>query len=205
MNNKVRVVQLGCKPESNSSFLRLPEVAVEHIFEFLRGEKKKVEGDEDETTSPMASVAAPPAAEVLRVPDRASLPTGHPLGDVATKSDTKKVPLDLKSLYIPGNKIVIPLTKPNCHLTAPCWRDFGRAVRQHEGWNVKRVAATPEQKREYRETRNGKVYFINAVYTVPGSAKKKSSVASKKKTKTTVDDTDSKMPATKKAKRTDEE
>ena len=220
VNNKVRVVQLGCKPGSNSPFLRLPEVAVEHIFEFLRGEKK-VEADGNETTSSMAAVGTTgaTATEAFHVPDRASLPsatankafrdpkraslpTVRPVGDGATESDTKKAPLDLKSLYIPGNKIVIPLTKPNCHLTAPCWRDFGRAVRQHEGWNVKRIAATPEQKREYRETRNGKVYFINAVYTVPGDTKKSSAAKKKKKT---VEETDSKMPATKKAKRTDEE
>lgn len=72
------------------------------------------------------------------------------------------------SLYKPGNKIVVPLTKPNLHLTAPCWRDFSRAVRQNEGWDVKRIAATVQQKEEYKETRKGTVYFINAIFTVPG-------------------------------------
>ena len=100
------------------------------------------------------------------------------------------------SLYKPGNKIgPIPLTKPNCHLTGPCWRDFSRQVRQYEGWDVKRVAATPEQKKGYRETRRGKVYFINAYYTVPGSKKRAPKIVNG----------DAKKPAKKKTKVSAEE
>ena len=114
----------------------------------------------------------------------------------------KAIGIDLKdfSIYHPGEKIVIPLTTPNEHLTGPCWRgtdvhvyfdnyevpyhllyqtsltlsqtfilaDFGRAVRRNARWEAKRVAATPSEKAQYKETRKGKVYFINVIYTVPG-------------------------------------
>ena len=33
---------------------------------------------------------------------------------------------------------------------------------------MKRVAATPAEKAKYKETRKGKVYFINVIFTVPG-------------------------------------
>jgi hypothetical protein len=48
--------------------------------------------------------------------------------------------------------------------------DFSRAVRKNHGWDVKRIAATPEEKKKFRENRKGKVYFINVHYTVPGAA-----------------------------------
>lgn len=40
-------------------------------------------------------------------------------------------------------------------------------------WELKRTAATPAQKELYKETRRGKVYFINAVYTHPGKPGRK--------------------------------
>jgi hypothetical protein len=73
------------------------------------------------------------------------------------------------SLYTtPGMKIIIPLTVPNEHLTAPRYRDLRKHVKDHPNWDVKRVVATPAQKQEYRVTRKGSVYFISVVYTVPG-------------------------------------
>lgn len=41
-----------------------------------------------------------------------------------------------------------------------------------QNWDVKRTKATPEEK-EAGETRNGNVYFISAIYTVPGVDPKK--------------------------------
>jgi hypothetical protein len=68
-------------------------------------------------------------------------------------------------LYRPGSKIVIPLFKPNTHLTSACWRDFSKAVRENDGWDVKRIAVS--EKKEYKQqSRNGAVYFVNAKYTV---------------------------------------
>lgn len=62
-------------------------------------------------------------------------------------------------------------------------------MRQNDGWDVKRVAATDAQKRAYRETRKGKVYFVDLYYTVPGKATKKrakapSATAANKRAKT---------------------
>jgi hypothetical protein len=104
--------------------------------------------------------------------------------------------LDLEALYTPGRKHVIPLANPDVHLTGPCWRDFSRHVRSFDHWDVKRVAATEEQRAEYREQhRKGAVYFIHALYTVPGLAKKKRA----KKRKTLDCAGDAKPPAKKQA------
>jgi hypothetical protein len=92
-------------------------------------------------------------------------------GRDANHEEYEKHHLDLAdmSLYnTPGKKIIIPLTVPNEHLTAPCYRDLRKHVKEHTNWDVKRVVATPAQKQEYRETRKGSVYFISVVYTVPG-------------------------------------
>ena len=92
-------------------------------------------------------------------------------GRDANHEEYEKHHLDLAdmSLYTtPGKKIIIPLTVPNEHLTAPCYRDLRKHVKDHPHWDVKRVVATPAQKQEYRETRKGSVYFISVVYTVPG-------------------------------------
>ena len=109
------------------------------------------------------------------------------------------------SIYTPGRKIVIPLSLPNLHLTAPCYRgeflycytilallfssllnqieishryyphittpkDLRKHVKKHANWDLKRIAATPVEKKQYRQTRKGTVYFINAVYSVPKSS-----------------------------------
>lgn len=59
--------------------------------------------------------------------------------------------------------------------------DLKKHVKTHDNWDLKRTAATAEQKREYRESRKGTVYFVNAVFSVPGrksSAKRKSASVS---------------------------
>jgi hypothetical protein len=123
-------------------------------------------------------------------------------------------------IYRPGEKITIPLTSPAEHLTGPCWRgtyvmmfhvttyrgtftfshpiypcivpDFSKAVRRNDGWDVKRVAATDQQKKAFREARKGKVYFVDVIYTVPGGK------VSKRRVKKT--STSAAAPAAKKAK-----
>ena len=50
------------------------------------------------------------------------------------------------ALYTPGKKISIPLTLPNHHMTGPCYRDLRKHIISKDGWDVKRVAATPEQR-----------------------------------------------------------
>eukprot|EP01082_Thalassiosira_pseudonana_P014296 g13025.t1 g13025 contig7:705047-706126(-) len=83
--------------------------------------------------------------------------------------ETDVVDLADITLYQPGAKIAIPITNPMMHLTGPCWRDFKKAVRKNKGWDVKRFAATEEEKKEHKVQRKGNVYFIDAIYTVPGS------------------------------------
>jgi len=71
----------------------------------------------------------------------------------------------------PGTKVAIGLLKPSCHLTGPCWTSFLRHVRSHEGWVAKRREATAEEKQQHKETRKGKVYFIDLVFNVPKAKK----------------------------------
>merc|ERR1719186_1874950 len=66
-----------------------------------------------------------------------------------------------------GTKHTVELLKPPCHLTAACWSTFLRHVRSHEGWVAKRREATADQKKQYKETRKGKVYFVDVIFSVP--------------------------------------
>jgi hypothetical protein len=169
MGNKVRLIELGCKPESPSVFGMLPAVSVEQILDFLQDKPKEEAKDQ-----PPLVVAKRAKAAKAKAPPPTS-PTGN---DDAMENDTTLMDM-MNALYVPGKTFVVPLLEPNCHLTGPCWRDFSRAVRQHDGWDVKRVEATPEEKKKFRETRRGKVYFIRAIYTVPGGPAKKKKRARK--------------------------
>ena len=70
------------------------------------------------------------------------------------------------SLYNPGEKISIPFSKPDFHLTGPCYRDFRRHIKQFPSWGVQRIAATTKERRKVY--RKGTVYFVNIIYNVPG-------------------------------------
>jgi hypothetical protein len=77
--------------------------------------------------------------------------------------------------------------------------DFSRLVKGNVGWDVKRTAATDVQKKAYKETRKGKVYFVSVIFTVPGGnqvAKKAKKAASTNKRGADGDQ----KPAAKKAK-----
>jgi hypothetical protein len=67
----------------------------------------------------------------------------------------------------PTGKTTIPLLQPHCHLTTYTWGKFRKVVLEHAGWNVKRRAATPEEKKVSGEKRRGKVYFVYLIYTAP--------------------------------------
>jgi hypothetical protein len=67
----------------------------------------------------------------------------------------------------PTEKTTIPLLQPHCHLTTYTWGKFRKFVLEHSGWNVKRRAATPEEKTASGEKRRGKVYFVYLIYTAP--------------------------------------
>ena len=89
------------------------------------------------------------------------------------------------TLYEPGNKITIPLTMPHFHLTQPCFRDLKKHVVKSTGWDLKRVACTDAEKKKHKVTRKSKAYFVNAIYKVPGTPKKKSKKKKNKKTAST--------------------
>jgi hypothetical protein len=67
----------------------------------------------------------------------------------------------------PTGKTIIPLLQPHCHLTGHTWGTFRKFVVAHAGWNAKRRAATPEEKKKSGEKRKGKVYFVDVIYTAP--------------------------------------
>lgn len=160
VNYKVRVVELGCKQESNSMLRQLPSDTVDLILDYVR--KNKGQTPSEQHSSMMANA-------------RAGQFTNHAPRIVqsaqAMQGNKAKEGLDIKALFVPGKKHNFLLSTPDLHLTGPCWRDFSRYVRTHEGWNVKRKAATSEEKKQFRQTRNGAVYFINAVYSIPRTSK----------------------------------
>ena len=97
------------------------------------------------------------------------------------------------SLFRTGAKIVIPLLTPEHHLTQPCWRgkflmlasiviafaiaktqnhfmplDLRKYIKGHANWDAKRIEATFLQKIRYAGAiQSSKMYFINAVYSIP--------------------------------------
>eukprot|EP01083_Nonionella_stella_P160624 525279_1 len=43
------------------------------------------------------------------------------------------------NLLLPGSKICFPLSKPNLHLTGPCYRDLRKHVKANPNWDIKRT------------------------------------------------------------------
>ena len=66
-----------------------------------------------------------------------------------------------------GSTETVQLLKPSCHLTEACWKSFRKHVCGIEGWAAKRRVASEEEKKRHGETRKGKVYFVDVIYTVP--------------------------------------
>lgn len=63
------------------------------------------------------------------------------------------------------------------HLTAACWKTFGRFVKEHQGWVPKREMLTNDEKaliRPRSDSRSGKMYKISVVYSI--DLKKKADV-----------------------------
>lgn len=165
-NTKV-VLGLGIK--SNNSPLRLLSVElIDHVMSFVGG---SVKGNRAKEVSRNRSGLAIIPFEGCQYRDCGSKPRGNNAEE--EEEDNVGINLADLDLYTPGKKISIPLTLPNHHMTGPCYRDLRKHIISHEGWDVKRVAATPQERREYRETRKGKSYFINAVYKVQGVEPKK--------------------------------
>ncbi|KAL7517815.1 hypothetical protein ACHAWX_002703 [Stephanocyclus meneghinianus] len=184
------IVKLGCLSRSKSLLKDLPNILVEHICGFagLPEGKPRPIAAVGRVSGCTFAVGASSSSKYRNADSRrtarrvnySELEIDEDGFDMNEKKASRKeddvgqeqayVDLTDLGIYRTGEKIVIPLTKPNEHLTGPCWRaDFSRAVRKYEGWDVKRIAATPQEKKKYRESRKGAVYFINAIFTVPGA------------------------------------
>ena len=64
-----------------------------------------------------------------------------------------------------GVKVTVQLLEPSTHLTTACWTTFSRHVRSHKGWRAKRREATADEKRKAGETRKGKTFFTDVIFT----------------------------------------
>merc|ERR550519_2110436 len=75
--------------------------------------------------------------------------------------------MESRDELVAGTKITVELLKPSCHLTGACWKSFRKHVISFDDWVPKRRVVTEEEKKQHKETRKGKVYFIDVVYNVP--------------------------------------
>jgi hypothetical protein len=167
------VIRLGRRRESDSYFKILPDVAVKRIIGYV--------STNAHAERPVEAAAAAAAAG-------GGVESNGSHRNSSNLYEIEEFDWSDSSRFAPGRKVVIPLTKLNLHLTEPCWRDFSRAVRTNPGWDVERIEATPEQQRKYKECRVGQLYFINAIYTVPGTSVKQT-WANKKNTDSGNDET----------------
>ena len=195
--NVMTMIGLACHPTRGSSPLRkLPNVVLSNVMEYagyrnpstpglfsadsmngtnddrFRAQHRRIKHAAKGRIAVLAAIGRDDEGgpESMRIIPCAGWPHAG-AGRDANHEEYEKHHLDLAdmSLYTtPGMKIIIPLTVPNEHLTAPRYRDLRKHVKDHPNWDVKRVVATPAQKQEYRVTRKGSVYFISVVYTVPG-------------------------------------
>lgn len=75
----------------------------------------------------------------------------------------ERIFLDLVSATpIPASRTSYALLPPSHHLTGACFKSFKAFVARHDGWTVRRRAASPEEKADLREKRKGAVYFVTA-------------------------------------------
>lgn len=146
-NTKV-VVGLGRRPKSQSHLNLLSQDLVQEIWSFVGMEK-------------------PVAATIQARSGPAILPFEGWCSDSWTQ-ETKQIDLSDMTLYQPGQNIIIPLTTPEFHMTAPCYRDLRKYIKAHAGWDAQRIVATLQQRTAYSAHQKGKVYFINAIYKVRG-------------------------------------
>ena len=155
-NTKV-MIGLGCQPKSESPLKVLSSDLVDHIMGYV--------GLEPPSDPRIAMERS--GLGIIPYEGWQRLRTG------GLDHDTGGVDLANLNLFQPGKKIIIPFSKPNHHLTQPCYRDLHQYIKRHTGWDIRRVAATPMQKIEYNEQRKGKVYFTNVTYAVPGCPARK--------------------------------
>ena len=73
--------------------------------------------------------------------------TGNDTNIVSKEVAETGIDFNDMSIYEPGSKITIPLTKPDFHLTQPCFRDLRKHVKKNPGWDLQRVALSEDEKK----------------------------------------------------------
>eukprot|EP00984_Skeletonema_dohrnii_P000979 scaffold316_cov122-Skeletonema_dohrnii-CCMP3373.AAC.11 len=149
---------------SNSHLKHLPNDALNNVYGYLLG--KEFENNEDAEISDQITKSIPKIDRRIMKKGDKKLQFGVDFSDL--------------SLYEPGEKITIPLTMPNFHLTQACFRDLKKHVVKNSGWDLKRVECTEKQKKQHKIKKKSKAYFVNATYQVPGKKSKKKASATKK-------------------------
>jgi len=81
-----------------------------------------------------------------------------------TRLESAKATFDtfLKEVELKGQKAVTKdhLLTPDVHLVDACWKLFSKHVKA-QGCIAHRIKATEEEKKTYKQTRKGPVYFVN--------------------------------------------
>jgi len=150
---------------SNSHLKHLPNDALNNVYGYLLG--KEFENNEDAEISDQITKSLPKIDRRIVKKGDKKLQFGVDFSDL--------------SLYEPGEKITIPLTMPNFHLTQACFRDLKKHVVKSSGWDLKRVECTENQKALHKIKKKSKAYFVNATYQVPGKKSKKKKASATKK------------------------
>lgn len=201
-------------PQSHSPLKSVPTVLLNNIFGFVFGQDYEgFDAKEDTAATAAASAAGDTVISSRTLGRRPRKAVNYSelnvdqLGNDTTKISKVEVETGIDfsdmSLYEPGNIITIPLTKPNHHLTQPCYRDLRKHVKKNPGWDLKRIAISEEEKKSFKKpkiTRTSTCYYVNAIFKVPGKPQKKRAAPAKKassKKKAKVDG-DSKPEAKKK-------
>jgi len=139
MEKTKATVKLGCLPNSQSLLKSLPRDLIEQICVLAGlpvGKPRPVAAVAASASSTVAVAVAGSSRRTVRKVNYSELNIDQEGRDVNEKKAAKKrpadesqkdeeqEPLDLTdlSIYRSGEVIVIPLTKPNEHLTGPCWR-----------------------------------------------------------------------------------
>ncbi|XP_063684556.1 DNA-directed RNA polymerase II subunit RPB1-like [Bolinopsis microptera] len=89
--------------------------------------------------------------------------------------ETARLKMEARDDLSVGSRETVQLLKPSCHLTEACWKSFRGHVCSVEGWSTKRRVATEAEKKKHGETRKGRVYFVDVIYSVPHHSKERES------------------------------
>ena len=83
------------------------------------------------------------------------------------KFETARLEMESRKDLKAGTRVTVQLLQPSCHLTEACWKSFRKHVCSLQRWSAKRRVATEQEKKLHGETRKGRVYFVDVIYSVP--------------------------------------